>query len=187
MTVRRMEEAIADRSLPIRLTYADGHVSLAAVSSLLSHQPTPIQNNIVLKTEWRNEISFVRFCNEFIAVPSPTSQDTGVYTIALSLLPLVNPWNVNLNQGLIAFMSDTLGCQFLYPPKEKFDDQAPYYFIRGESVVRVLQAARFLFVSASVACLWVPVNHHHNISGPDDVPDQLQRAALFPASGRAHD
>jgi hypothetical protein len=27
MTVRRMEEAIADRSLPIRLTYADGFVS----------------------------------------------------------------------------------------------------------------------------------------------------------------
>jgi hypothetical protein len=95
----------------------------------------------------------VRFCNEFIASPSPTSHAPGVYTIALSLLPLVNPWNVGLNQGFIAFVRDSLGCQFLYPPKEKFIDQAPYYFIRGESVVRVLQAARFLFVSPSLCSI----------------------------------
>jgi hypothetical protein len=125
--LRRMEESIADRSLPIRLSYsADGRKSA------------------VLKTEWRNEAVLVRFCNEFLAdVDSDCSNS--VFIMALSLLPLVNPWNAEISQWLVEYVQRILNCQVLYPPKEQFSDQAPYYFVRGSSVVRVLQATRFLF------------------------------------------
>ncbi len=99
-----------------------------------------------LKTDWRHEKELVQFCAELIDPANPQSQD--VYVIKIELLPLLNPWNAELTSRLVAWMRRTLGCQLSCPDKDGFAERAPVFEIRGASLMNLLLAARFLYVSA---------------------------------------
>lgn len=69
-----------------------------------------------------------------------------IFTIAVTILPLINPWNSEISHWLIEHIYELTGCRVYYPPKEKFSDQPPSYFIKGSTAAGVLQAGRFLMV-----------------------------------------
>lgn len=81
---------------------------------------------------------------------SPTevfAQDNlDIFTIAVTILPLINPWNSEISHWLIENIYEMTGCRVFYPPKEKFSDQPPSYFIKGGTAAGVLQAGRYLMV-----------------------------------------
>uniref|UniRef100_A0A915E196 K Homology domain-containing protein n=1 Tax=Ditylenchus dipsaci TaxID=166011 RepID=A0A915E196_9BILA len=122
----KMEAAIADRSLPIRINCSDDLCTG------------------MLKTEWRNQDILVKFCDEFLSRPKKASGNMEVFTLAETVLPLINPWNAELSHSLIEYIYSSTGCRVFYPPKEKFADQPPSYFIKGESASNVLEAAKFI-------------------------------------------
>lgn len=79
-----IEEAIAERSLPIRFNMNEE------------------MGSAVLKTEWRNEELLVDFCNEFLGSKQlKTSQVDDLFTLGLAVLPLINPWNYELSHRLM--------------------------------------------------------------------------------------
>ncbi|KAL3084987.1 hypothetical protein niasHS_010056 [Heterodera schachtii] len=126
--VRRIEEAISQRSLPIRFTYADDFCSG------------------VLKTEWRNEDLLVDFCEEFMNAKflnkkAPISE---LFTLAIALLPLINPWNNELSHRLVGNLYEQTGCRVFYPNKEKYVVEPPTYFVKGASVAGLLQSGKYL-------------------------------------------
>ncbi|KAI1727464.1 KH domain-containing protein [Ditylenchus destructor] len=123
---RQMENAISQRSLPLRMTSSDNYESG------------------MLKTEWRNESILVKFCDEFLSVKNYRLEDPDVFTVAISILPLVNPWNAELSGRLLEHVFNLTGCRVFYPPKEKFADHPPSYFVKGTSASRVLKATKYL-------------------------------------------
>lgn len=125
--ISRIEEAINERSLPIRFN----------VSEDLS--------NGVLKTEWRNEEILIEFCNEYLNAKNIKKTHSGdLLTFGIALLPLINPWNIELSHRLIGNLYEQTGCRIFYPPKEKYAIQPPTYFIKGSSMSGILQAGKYL-------------------------------------------
>lgn len=122
-----IEEAIADRSLPIRFNVNEEFGSA------------------VLKTEWRNEEMLVEFCNEFFDLKQiKTSQTNDLFTLGLALLPLINPWNHELSHRLIGSLNEQTNCHIFYPPKDKYSVQPPTYFIKGTSMSGILHAGKYI-------------------------------------------
>lgn len=104
----------------------------------------------MLKTEWRNEDALFNFCDEFLSLHNSlmfSTNNVDVFTMALTILPIVNPWNPEISHWLIEHIFDVTGCRVFYPPKEKFSDQPPSYFIKGSSATGVLKAGKFMLVS----------------------------------------
>ena len=90
--VSHIEEAINERSLPIRFN----------VSEDLS--------NGVLKTEWRNEEILIEFCNEYLNAKQIKKTHSGdLLTFGIALLPLINPWNIELSHRLIGNLYEQTG------------------------------------------------------------------------------
>lgn len=125
--VSRIEDAINERSLPIRFNVSDDFT------------------NGVLKTEWRNEELLIEFFNEYLNVKDiKKNQPSDFLTFGMALLPLINPWNIELSHRLIGNLYEQTGCRIFYPPKEKYAVQPPTYFIKGPSMSGILQAAKYL-------------------------------------------
>lgn len=104
----------------------------------------------MLKTEWRNEDVLISFCDEFLLSHTAlmfASNNSDVFTMALTILPIVNPWNADISHWLIEHIFDVTGCRVFYPPKEKFSDQPPSYFIKGGTSTGVLKAGKFMLVT----------------------------------------
>uniref|UniRef100_A0A914MQ75 K Homology domain-containing protein n=1 Tax=Meloidogyne incognita TaxID=6306 RepID=A0A914MQ75_MELIC len=113
--VSRIEDKINEQSLPIRFNVSDD------------------LTNGVLKTEWRNEELLTK-----------KSSSNDLLTFGIALLPLINPWNIELSHRLIGNIAEQTGCRIFYPPKEKYAIQPPTYFIKGTSMSGILQAGKYL-------------------------------------------
>lgn len=100
----------------------------------------------MIKTEWRNEETLIAFCNEFLHQPLATFANSGIFTMALTILPIINPWNSEVSHWLIEHIYEETGCRLYYPPKEKFTDQPPSYFVKGDTAAGILKAGKTLLV-----------------------------------------
>lgn len=85
----------------------------------------------MLKTEWRNKESLVKICDEFFNKFNViVNHQEEIFTISLSILPLINPWNDKLSYLILDYIFKDTGCRIFYPPKEKYTSQPPSYFIK---------------------------------------------------------
>src|SRR4051794_29577065 len=108
------------------------------------------QTDAVMKTEWRNEEMLAKFCDEFfkpfVSNSGTLHSDGECFAMAITYLPLINPWNIELSNKLIDYIYTDTGCRVFCPPKEKFCEHPPSYFIQGMTAASVLHAARLLSV-----------------------------------------
>lgn len=118
------------------------------INTVKDRKKDVFQNNAMIKTEWRNEEALIAFCNEFLRHPLDDLLflNADIFTMALTILPIINPWNSELSHWLIEHIYEDTGCRVFYPPKEKFTNQPPSYFIKGDTAAGILKAGKTLLV-----------------------------------------
>lgn len=130
--IDQLEQEISQHSLPIRVNYSQN------------------STNGILKTEWRNRGTLVKLCEQFVT-PAEMNVDhhnvnaaSELYIVGIVLHPLINPWNEELSYRLISMIRKETNCQIYYPPAEKFTNQPPSYFIKGNSIDGVIRSTQYL-------------------------------------------
>lgn len=98
----------------------------------------------MLKTEWSYRTELAAICEEFLA-DVPKEDDT--FQVPIPLLPLINPFNMEVSSRLVKFIREKTGARVQYPPLERYLMEPPTYFVTGKSVEDVVLAVKHLIVS----------------------------------------